>query len=95
MIVNSGQRWLADHPGQPEYTPTIAEKRHAVPKERTTAATTTGSAALFLFNRDIGWSDTTMEYYMQDDLNESYDNYWDEHEQLQSKIVAVRSSFFS
>jgi hypothetical protein len=44
--------------------------------------------------RDMGWSDTTMEYYMQDYLDEAYDNYWDEHEKLQSKIVAVRSSFY-
>jgi hypothetical protein len=45
--------------------------------------------------RDMGWSDTTMEYYMQDyHQDDAYDNYWDEREKLQSEIVAVRSSFY-
>jgi hypothetical protein len=42
--------------------------------------------------RDIGWSDATLEYYMAD--YELYDDYWDEHKNLQSEIVAVRSSFY-
>jgi hypothetical protein len=45
--------------------------------------------------RDMGWSDTTETYYMEDyfDDDDAYDSFWDKHQKLQSEVTAVRNSF--
>ena len=43
--------------------------------------------------RDMGLSDATMEYYMEDYDDDAYYEFWDSHKQLAAEVIAVRNSF--